>query len=63
MGQRLRTCSRPPLKYLASHRMTVVAVGEKSVIEEQLRPFGMQIVDAPHPAVNSRISRTDKIDE
>ena len=37
------------LKYLASHRMTVVAVGEKSVIEEQLRPFGMQIVDAPHP--------------
>ncbi len=36
-------------KYLAPDRMTVVAVGEKSVILEQLKPFGMQIVPAPAP--------------
>ena len=36
-------------KYLAPDRMTVVAVGEKSVILEQLKPFGMKIVPAPAP--------------
>jgi len=35
--------------YLAPARMTVVAVGEKSVILEQLKPFGMQILPAPAP--------------
>lgn len=34
-------------KYLAPDRMTVVAVGEKAVILEQLKPFGMQILPAP----------------
>ena len=36
-------------KYLAPDRMTVVAVGEKSVILDQLKPFGMQILPAPAP--------------
>ena len=36
-------------KYLAPERMNVVAVGEKSVILEQLKPFGMEIVAAPAP--------------
>jgi hypothetical protein len=28
--------------------MTVVAVGEKSVIQDQLKPLGMKIEDAPN---------------
>jgi zinc protease len=35
--------------YLAPNRMTVVAVGEKTVIKDQLQPFGMPILDAPPP--------------
>ena len=35
-------------KYLAADRMTVVAVGEKSVIQDQLKPLGMKIEDAPN---------------
>jgi len=36
-------------KYLKPQRMNVVAVGEKSVILDQLKPFGMEIVPAPAP--------------
>jgi zinc protease len=34
-------------KYFAPDRMTVVAVGEKGIVQEQLKPFGMEIVAAP----------------
>ena len=34
-------------KYLSPERMNVVAVGEKSIILEQLKPFGMDVVAAP----------------
>ena len=34
-------------KYFSPDRMTIVAVGEKAVILEQLKPFGMEIVPAP----------------
>ena len=34
-------------QYLAPDRMTVIAVGEKNVILDQLKPFGMVIVPAP----------------
>ncbi len=34
-------------KYLSPDRMTVVAVGEKAIILEQLKPFGMEIAPAP----------------
>ncbi len=36
-------------KYLKPQRMNVVAVGEKSVVLEQLKPFGMEMVAAPAP--------------
>lgn len=36
-------------KYLVPEKMNVVAVGEKSVILDQLKPFGMEIVAAPAP--------------
>jgi predicted Zn-dependent peptidase len=36
-------------KYLAADRMTVIAVGEKLVIQDQLKPLGMKIKDAPNP--------------
>jgi len=34
-------------KYFNPDRMTVIAVGEKSVVLDQLKPFGMEIVQAP----------------
>ena len=34
-------------KYLAPDRMSVVAVGEKSVMQEQFKPFGLEMVPAP----------------
>jgi predicted Zn-dependent peptidase len=34
-------------KYFAPDRMTVIAVGEKAIIDTQLKPFGMEIVPAP----------------
>lgn len=34
-------------KYLAPEHMTVIAVGEKSVILDQLKPFGMEISPIP----------------
>lgn len=34
-------------KYLSPDRMTIIAVGEKQVILDQLKPFGMEIVPAP----------------
>lgn len=34
-------------KYFAPNRMTIVAVGEKGIIQEQLKAFGMEIVPAP----------------
>lgn len=40
---------RASAKYLASDRMTVVAVGEKEVIENQLQPLKMPILEAPKP--------------
>lgn len=36
-------------KYLASARMTVVAVGDERTIRDQLRSFNMPILDAPPP--------------
>lgn len=36
-------------KYMNPQRMTVIAVGERSVIEQQLKPFGIPIVPAPPP--------------
>lgn len=36
-------------KYLTPERMNVVAVGEKSIIVDQLKPFGMEVVAAPAP--------------
>lgn len=38
---------RAAAEYLAPQRMTVVAVGEKKVIQGQLQSFGMPILDAP----------------
>ncbi|MGC1782988.1 MAG: pitrilysin family protein [Acidobacteriaceae bacterium] len=38
---------RAAAEYLAPQRMTVVAVGEKKVIEGQLQSFGMPILDIP----------------
>jgi zinc protease len=34
-------------KYFSPDRMTVVAVGQKTVIQQQLKPFRMEIVPAP----------------
>ncbi|HVZ18569.1 MAG TPA: pitrilysin family protein [Terriglobales bacterium] len=34
-------------KYLNPDRVTIIAVGEKQVILDQLKPFGMEIVPAP----------------
>jgi predicted Zn-dependent peptidase len=34
-------------KYLVPERMNVIAVGEKAVILDQLKPFGMDVVAAP----------------
>ncbi len=45
----LSEVSKAAARYLAPERMTVIAVGEKSVILEQLKPFGMQILPAPAP--------------
>jgi len=39
---------RVSAKYLAADKMTVVAVGEKSVIQDQLKSSGMKIEDAPN---------------
>jgi len=36
-------------RYLAPDRMSVVAVGEKSVMQEQFKPFGLAMVPAPQP--------------
>jgi predicted Zn-dependent peptidase len=35
--------------YLTPERMNVIAVGEKSVILDQLKPFGMEVIAAPAP--------------
>jgi predicted Zn-dependent peptidase len=45
----LPAVSQAAAKYLAPDLMTAVAVGEKSVILEQLKPFGIEIVQAPEP--------------
>ncbi len=45
----LSEVSKAARRYLAPDRMTVVAVGEKSVILDQLKQFGMEIVPAPAP--------------
>lgn len=45
----LSEVSKAAKQYLAPDRMTVVAVGEKTVILDQLKPFGMEIVPAPAP--------------
>lgn len=45
----LTEVSKAAARFLAPERMTVIAVGEKSVILEQLKPFGMQILPAPAP--------------
>jgi predicted Zn-dependent peptidase len=45
----LSEVSQAANRYLAPGRMTVVAVGEKSVILEQLKQFGMPVLPAPQP--------------
>jgi predicted Zn-dependent peptidase len=37
-------------KYFPAARQTIVAVGEKKVIEEQLAPFGLRVEEAPMPS-------------